>query len=305
MRITHHSLVEQVIANVESRMRQIAESQGRVSTGRRVRKPSDDPAAAGEILSQQSRMNRIEQYKRNITSGLSHLGMTENALAEIRDITIRTRGLAVQGANDVTSAQGRQAIAEQVDGLLRELASIANRKSGNHYIFGGNETRVSPYQPIDGENGWLEQVVPRYQEQQSPVELIYGEGERAEVTLTADDTFDFGDGENLFAVLFDLRQALADDDGQAIGDVLPRLDEALDNLNGVTAMVGARINTANSMLDSLENQAVSVTDRISRLGDIDIAQAMTKLNEDMISYEMALRMSAKSIQPSLVNFVYL
>ncbi len=296
-------MVEQVLANIEDRMKQIAESQDQVASGRRVSEPSDDPAAAGELLRLHSEINRLEQYKRNIESGLSHLGATENALEAIRDVTIRARSLAVEGSNDVIDADGRRAIAEEVDQLLRELVSTANRKFGNRYIFGGTEIRQTPYQSVEGENGWLEQVVPQFQESQSRIELLFGEGERVETSLTAQDTFNFGDGENLFGILFDLRQALTDNDGQAVGDILPRLDDALEALNGVTAMVGARINTANHMLDQSEDRNITLTDRIGDLGDVDIVEAMTRLNEDMVSYELALRMSAEAIQPSLVNFV--
>jgi len=305
MRITHHRLVEQVINNVEAQMERLSRSQEQATTGLRVNRTSDDPVAASEILNLQTRLDRLEQYRRNINSGLSSLNLTENTLGQVRDLGVRVRSLTVQGANDVTTAEGREALAEEIDQEIRQLLSLANTKHNGRYLFGGNEIRQSPYESTEGENGWLETVTPTFRQGQDRLELIIDEGERMEMTVTAEDTFALGDADDLFDILFDLRQALADNDGEAIGDMLPRLDEALEKLNGVTSMVGSRIQSAQEILNRFDEKEITLTSRISDIGDVDIADALTRLNEDMTSYELALRTSAKSIQPSLVNFVYL
>jgi len=305
MRVTHHGLVERVINNTENRIELIAKSQEQVSTGLRVLRPSDDPAVAGEIMKLRSLINRQDQYRQNIRSGLANLNMTENALEQLRDLVIRTRALALKGANATLKPEDRQAIADYVDQNLRELLTIANRKSGGRYLFGGTETRYSPFHGVENTEGKLEDIIPRSLESQNPIELLYGEGERAEISISALDTFDLGDGDTIFRILTDLRQALNEDDTLLTGDVLPRLDEALDQLNALSALVGARINSSNMLLDQIDQQEITLTGRISDLGDVDIIKAMVRLNEEMVSYELGLRMSAKVIQPSLVNFVYL
>ncbi len=305
MRVTHHGLVEQVIANVEKRMEMIARSQEQIATGRRINRPSDDPAAAGELLKLESRYMRLNQYSRNIRNGLSHLKMTETGLGRIKDIIIRARSLAVKGANGALDKLDRQAIAGQIEQILQELLSTANQKFGNRYLFGGTETRNPPYQAVDGSNERLADIIPNFAESLTVIELLADEGERVKISFAASDVFDMGDGETLFKILFDLRDALDDNSETVIGAAITKLDDALENINSVSAMLGARVNSIESMLGRITDQQINLNDRINDLGAVDIVEAVTRLSENQVSYEMALRMSAKVIQPSLVNFVYL
>ncbi len=298
-------MVEQVIKNVENRIERIAKSQEQVTTGLRVNKPSDDPAAAGEIIRLNRSISRLDQYRRNIGSGISSLRMTESALGQIRDVIIQTRSLAVKGANGALAEEDRRALAEEVDQAMRELLRIANQKFGGRYLFGGTETRSKPYQAVENDDGRLENITAQFDETQNNLELIFGEKERVEITFGASDTFYFGNDEDLFGILFDLRQALEDNDADATGEALPRLDDALDQMNAVASIVGARVQSAENLLSQYETRNINLVDRVAELGDVDILKAIIRLNEDQTSYELALRMSAKVIQPSLVNFVYL
>ncbi|NQT34046.1 flagellar hook-associated protein FlgL [bacterium] len=305
MRVTHHGLVEQVIANVERRMELIARSQEQIATGRRINRPSNDPAAAGELLKLDSRYMRLDQYSRNIRNGLSHLKMTESGLGRIKDIIIRARSLAVKGANGALDKQDRQAIAGQIEQILQELLSTANQKFGNRYLFGGTETRNPPYQAVDGSNEKLADIIPNFAEPLTVIELLADEGERVKMSFAASDVFDLGDGETLFTILFELRDALNNNSETVTGAAITKLDDALEKLSAVSALLGARVNSIESMLGRITDQQINLNDRINDLGAVDIVEAITRLSENQVSYEMALRMSAKVIQPSLVNFVYL
>jgi len=305
LRVTHHGLVEQVIANVERRMELIARSQEQIATGRRINRPSNDPAAAGELLKLESRYMRLDQYSRNIRNGLSHLKMTESGLGRIKDIIIRARSLAVKGANGALDKQDRQAIAGQIEQILQELLSTANQKFGNRYLFGGTETRNPPYQAVDGSNEKLADIIPNFAEPLTVIELLADEGERVKMSFAASDVFDLGDGETLFTILFELRDALNNNSETVTGAAITKLDDALEKLSAVSALLGARVNSIESMLGRITDQQINLNDRINDLGAVDIVEAITRLSENQVSYEMALRMSAKVIQPSLVNFVYL
>lgn len=305
MRVTHHGLVEQVIANMENRMERIARSQEQVATGRRINRPSDDPAAAGELLKLESRYMRLDQYSRNIRNGLSHLKMTETGLGRIKDMIIRARSLAVKGANGALDKLDRQAIAGQIEQILQELLSTANQKFGNRYLFGGTEIRNPPYQAVDGSNERLADIIPNFAESLTVIELLADEGERVKISFAASDVFDLGDDETLFTILFDLRDALDDNSETITAEAITKLDDALEQISSVSAMLGARVNSIEAMLGRLTDQKINLNDRINDIGAVDIVDAITRLNENQISYELALRMSAKVIQPSLVNFVYL
>ncbi|MCF7809419.1 flagellar hook-associated protein FlgL [bacterium] len=305
MRITQHGLVEQVINNLSNRLNGVAESQERVSSGLRVSKPSDDPTAASEISNLNSEISRINQYYRNVQSGISTLKMTETALSEIKDIIIQSRAKALQGSNDTLKPEDRAALADEIDQLIGELLRIANQKSGGKYLFAGTESNKMPYKSTTNENGELIGVTTQLAGEQNDIELQFGDNERIATSVTAQDTFDLGDGANLFDILFNLKSSLENTQSNQIGEALPKLDLALDQLNAVTALVGTRVKSAENLMIQYDSREINLTERLSDLADVDIVDAITRMNEEEYSYELALKVAAQVIQPSLVNFISL
>jgi flagellar hook-associated protein 3 FlgL len=303
MRITQHGLVERVINNMSNRLNGVATSQEQVSTGLRVSKPSHDPTAASEINGLNSEISRINQYYRNIQSGISNLKMTETALSEIKDIVIEARAIAVQGANDALKPEDRVALANEIEQILGELLRISNQKSGGRYLFGGTENNKMPYNTVKNENDEMVGVTRQLSENQNDVELQFGDNNRVAISVTAHDTFDFGDGDNLFDTLFYLKNSLENNQSGEVGGALLKLDVALEQLSAVTSLVGARAQSAENLLIQYDSRELNLTSRLSELADVDIVEAITRLNEEQYSYELALRIAADVIQPSLVNFI--
>jgi len=303
MRITHHGIVDQVISNLQDRLVRMNKAQEQVGSGLRVNRPSDDPSAAAQILNLESRISRATQYRRNIDAGLHQLRSTESAVGRVRDLLVQARAVAVQGSNGALTADQRQNLATQVDALLGELISLANERSDRSYLFGGAETRQAPYQEITDDSGKLIDVHQTFTDAPQPMELILDENDKTPVNLGAADVFDLGGGDSLFTVLFDLRNALNTNDPTAAGDVLPRLDAARDQMDSLSVLVGERVKQAQDKYDALGVRSDEMTKRASDLGDIDFAEAITRLTEEQNSYQLALSTAAKAIQLSLVNFL--
>ncbi|MFC2150864.1 flagellar hook-associated protein FlgL [Calditrichota bacterium] len=305
MRITHHTLVDNVIYNVNKRMAEIEKRQNELSTGIRVDKPSTDPVAAGEMIQLQSRIDRVNQYKRNIESGLSQMRSGESAMQEISDLMRQARSLALQGANGTLSAGDRSALAAQVEGLLGSLLEIANRDQGNHYLFGGTETSETPYEAVLDANGYITGVTKNFSTEESEIELIFSEDKRSTVSVGATEVFELSSGGSIFDSLLNLKSALENNDPDAVGSSLDSIDEALKQTNDMAAMLGVRVSAANSLMDRLDTREVDLSSRLATIADVDLVEAITRLDEEQNMYELGLRTSAKVIQPSLVNFVYL
>lgn len=281
----------------------MADVQRKMTTGLEVERLSDDPTRAGEILALQSRINRTAQYTRNIDGGIANLRMTENSLSHISDVLSNIRARAIEGSNGALSAEDRIPIAAEIEQYLREIVHTANQKFGNYYLFGGAETRNPPYEIVEDEEGVISEVNALFEEPPGHIERIVSEGERMDFSVGALDTFDLGDGETLFGILFDLHTALLEDDVDAIGETLPRIDAAIDQISSLTALIGSRVGAAETLRERLETEDIRLQDRFSELTDVDIIEIVTQFNIEQTAYEMSLRAAAKVVQPSLVNFV--
>jgi len=126
----------------------IAKSQEEVSSGKRVNRPSDDPAVAGQLLGMQEATNTLEQYNRNSIAAESRLGMEETAIASVADTLMRLRELALTANNGPVDSATRTAIGAELEQRTKELYDIANSRDANgDYLFSGSKSTSKPFSP--------------------------------------------------------------------------------------------------------------------------------------------------------------
>ena len=99
----------------------------RLSSGLRINSAKDD--AAGLAISERmtSQVRGLNQAVRNANDGISVTQVAEGALQESTSILQRMRELAVQGANEVLTADDRTSIQKEVTALQSELTRIAEK----------------------------------------------------------------------------------------------------------------------------------------------------------------------------------
>ncbi|MDB6061229.1 MAG: flgL [Verrucomicrobiaceae bacterium] len=124
----------------------VSKTQAQLSSGLRVTVPSDDPAAAAQILQLDQTQANIDQYKKNITGATNNLTLEDSSLADVSTVLTRVRELAVNAGSGVLTASDRQALAAELSSRLDELAGIANsRNSNGEYIFAGFQGQQAPF----------------------------------------------------------------------------------------------------------------------------------------------------------------
>ncbi len=115
-----------------------------ISTGNRVHKPSDDPLAAVRALGYRTGIERADQYLRNISLGLGELDAVDGALGALATIAARAKEILLSQVGDTATPQTRANSAIEVQNLLEEAVSIANRRFGNRHLFGGGDGLKPP-----------------------------------------------------------------------------------------------------------------------------------------------------------------
>src|SRR5712692_994869 len=113
MRITNRMLSDTVLGNLTDNLNRMETLAGQLTSGKRLRVPSDDPPAVGRALDFKASIAAGEQYLRTIDSSQAWLGATDTALDSMTQLLQRARELAVQGANDTLASDQQAAIANE------------------------------------------------------------------------------------------------------------------------------------------------------------------------------------------------
>ena len=146
MRISSIEQFQQGIDSILSQQAKLNQTQLQLATGKKVLKPSDDPAVATQLLNLSSLKANNLQYDRNINTALNELELQESVLANSGNVLQRVRELVIQANNATQSSQTRAAIADEISNLADELLQLSNSKSPTgEYIFAGYNSRTPAF----------------------------------------------------------------------------------------------------------------------------------------------------------------
>jgi len=146
MRISSIEQFQQGIDSILNQQAKLNQTQLQLATGKKVLKPSDDPAVATQLLNLSSLKANNLQYDRNINTAQNELELQESVLASSGNVLQRVRELVVQANNGTQSEQSHKAIADEISNLADELLQLANSKSpSGEYIFAGYNSRTPAF----------------------------------------------------------------------------------------------------------------------------------------------------------------
>ncbi len=153
MRITNLMQTNTLVRNVGIHKSKMDDINYQLSTGKRIRQPSDDPSAAANQMFFRTRVDELGQFEKNIYDAQARLNLMDGELDRVGSIFQRVRVLAVQSSNGIYQGDNgfelKNAIAKEVDQHLRALIDIANgRDATGKPLFGGHVVDRPPFEPI-------------------------------------------------------------------------------------------------------------------------------------------------------------
>ena len=287
-RVTHRSVAEAALANLQRNLRRVADLQDQVSSLKRIRTPSDDPVGAVSALKFRSQVGRREQIDRNLSDASAWLNTIDASLRGVLEHLNRARDLGIQGRNASLGSSERAALAAEVDQLRQGVLNLANTKYLDRPVFAGNARVATAYD-----------VTGAYLGDDGVVERSIAPGQRLAVNATGDAVFGAA-GSTVFDALTALSDSLRNDPTK-IDAAVADLDSATERVLGQLGDVGAR----GRRVDDMKSRNALTTDdlksSLSEVEDVDITKALIDLQQT--AYQAALAATARAIQPSLVDFL--
>ncbi|KXG78810.1 Flagellar hook-associated protein 3 [Fervidicola ferrireducens] len=138
-------LTEAFMRNLSNNLRRLGEKQDQLSSGKRVRLPSDDPVSAVLAMRLRNTLLSVDQYAKNVDDAVTWLQNTETALQNTGEILQRIRELVVYGANGTLTESDRKAILDEITQLKEQILQEANASYNNKYLFGGYSANIRPF----------------------------------------------------------------------------------------------------------------------------------------------------------------
>ncbi|MBT3047461.1 MAG: flagellar hook-associated protein 3 [gamma proteobacterium symbiont of Ctena orbiculata] len=283
-RVSTSMLFDRGINSMLERQSAVSKAQLQISTGKRILTPKDDPPGAAYVLDLRTTITQVQQYQDNGVRAQARLELQEAALKGVDDLMPRIMELAIQGQSDTYSAAARQAIAQELRQINDELMALANtRDSDGEYIFAGYDADDIPFSnPADGV-------------------FAYG-GDMGSRTLRISATRQVQDRENGFDVFMNVETAAggrrnifetvhgiiagmeADAPNSAFMD---DLQLAQEHMLSVRARGGARLNTIDEQHNINEDFTLTMEKALSETEDLDIVEAISRFEQDLIALQAA------------------
>ncbi len=134
-----------------TRQKNLTNAQEQLTSGKRVNRASDDPAAAARAERALAAEARSTANQRAVDASDNAMTLTESALADAGELMQQIREKLVQAGNTSLTDADRRSIAGEVSEMRKQLFSIANRTDGaGTYLFGGQSADQAPFVDASG-----------------------------------------------------------------------------------------------------------------------------------------------------------
>ncbi len=261
-------------AKLDRNLQDLERQNRSLATGDRINEAAIDPS--GLIISEgmRSRIRSMGQAQRNANDTISLVQVAEGGLAEIQNMAIRLRELAIQSANDTLGDEDRGRSNIEFQQLKREVKRIIKTNE-----FNGRKL-------LDGSAGKFEFQVGIHDNE--GVDQVHYDMSNL---LRSADQVSLSNGSII-------------NKGQSMA-MLPKIDKMLTEVSGARAFLGGVQNRVQSTVANLQTSRINTSAANSRIRDTDVADATAKRAVSQIKTEASTSFlgHANSLPGKVANLI--
>lgn len=280
MRVSQSFSRDVFLRNLRDVRSDLSEALARMSSGRRIRYASDDPAASAELVKLQDEAQALTVRRNGLSQARPWLQLTEQAVTELGNVLAEAETFAVQGSSSTLQPPQRLALAETISGLRRQVEGLTSLRISGRYLFSGTLTDTAPY-AADG----------TYQGNDGRIEIRLDEGTQP-INIPGDQIFG-SSADGPLKILTDLEDALRNGTAQDVQNLLDPLRAAVQSNSTVVAQVG---NLRKALEDAdlrLADRQLSASERANDLGAANMAEAISDATRFQQNYDATLAAGAR------------
>ena len=293
------------LAGVSTVEQQITTATRHITSGLKIGTAADDPARIDDLLQLRADQQLNTQIGSNLTMANSVASAADSAIGGAIQVVDTAIQVATQAANSLTGENTDSSLALQVQGLLSQMVNYSQTQVQGQYIFSGDHPENPSYQLNLSALQGVDQLLTTASTQQ----IQDPAGGSFEVSQTAQTIF--GDqnadgtpaGDNVFAALNNLRNALLSSNTAGVQSALGNLQQASRHLNDMQSFYGEvedRIQSATTY-SSMRN--TELLTQIGSIQDADVTSDAMLLAQANTQLQAAFTAEAQAPKSTLFNYL--
>jgi flagellar hook-associated protein 3 FlgL len=302
MKISTAFLFDRATERMSTIQNKLANTQAQMAVGKQILAPSAAPDQAAAIQRLKGEVQRQESHMRTLDVAMRRYTAEETALSSSNDLLIRMKELGIQAANDTLAPDDRKAIGVEMKALRDQLLSLGNtRDDSGNFLFSG--TRVNTPAFAEDANG---KVV--YQGDQTQTRIPAGVERTVQFTRAGTDVFsrvvrDDGEPVGFFDALDQMIEGINTSRTGKIQQGIADITQMHNSLTLSQAQNGSDQVVVQSQLDVLDENTLRIKSTLSEIEDLDYAEAVARMNKEMMGMEAAMGSFAKISGLSLFDYI--
>ncbi len=302
MKISTAFLFDRATERMSAIQNKLATTQAQLAVSKQILSPSDAPDQAAAIQRLKGELERQDSHVRTLDVALRRYSAEETALSSSNDILIRLQELGIQAANGSLGSNNRLAISSEMKALRDQLLSLGNtRDDSGNYLFSG--TRVNTPAFAEDSNGDVQ-----YQGDQTQTRIPAGVERTVQFTRAGTDVFsrvvrEDGESVGFFDALDQMIEGVTSNKDSAIQQGIGDVIKMHSSLNLSLAQNGSDQSVVQSQMDVLAETSLRLKTTLSDVEDLDYAEAVTKMNKEMMALEAAMGSFSKISGLSLFDYI--
>jgi len=179
------STFSRVLMGIRTNQASSIRSQEQLASGRRILRPSDDPAGIAKMLSIQRNLAEVGRFDRAASNGLVTVETASSGLSQATSLMADARALVLDAMNGTLTPEDRTALASEFELIRSQMLELGNMSSRGRYLFGGTLTNELPW--VEETGGGRTRVV--YQGNSEEQEVQVGSGVGVSVNIPGLEIF--------------------------------------------------------------------------------------------------------------------
>lgn len=299
MRINDRSVQDTLQAGIQNNRAMLADLQEQITSGERIKRPSQDPAGFRQKSRIEKTVSQMEQDRRLMSDSSSFLGRTDQALEQLTSNVRKLRNIVLERGNDSRGLNVSSTLAIETDRLVESNVLTLNADVSGTYLFGGHKSKTEPFKITRGASGMIDNV--QYQGDQGYPPLSLPGGEQLKVPING-ETIVNGSGDDLMALGLDIRKAMDDPNFDTDG-FLNRLQKVEDNLVLRRSQAGSAMSHLEQLDGYMADQLITLRKEYQDVAGTDLTEAITQSLATETNLQVSMQIAARSSQLSLVNYL--
>ncbi len=292
MRITSAMFMRDAVSRLFQNRADMIETQERISTQKKIEKPSDDPVGFSRAQRLHEALRQNEEFLKNIDDSEAWMDNTSALLDQLHQYAMDAVTKATHGLDAVATDDVRQAIASQLSGLLEEAVSVGNSTYMGKNVFAGTDTKLE--QPFQ-KNG----LDVTYEGNDAKIKRRISKQIVTDINVSGKELMDT----NFFSAMKETIEALQNGNKDDIQTALDHLKAAEKGVLKLSTVYGSKISNLQLIKDRLTTTNENFRKFISQEEDAVLEEELVTLKSQQVAYQATLQTTSEVMNLSILKYL--